>query len=233
LSGQSRQLIYHFEKDMKKASQKQNYEAAQEAKKIRDGLEFLTQNRISPDLLLANLDLANNHQEQVDKLAQILQEHFPKLNKINRIETYDIANLSGQEATGSMAVFVKGQADTGQYRHFKIKLPPQPNDPKMMAEVLDRRLDHPEWPWPDLAVVDGGKPQVAAAQKVLDQKKLAIALIGLAKREETIIIKKRRGFVSLSLDKNDPALLLLRATRDEAHRFAQRYHHYLRGKQYQ
>lgn len=232
LSGQSRLLINQYERKMRAAAKKENYEAAQEAKKIRDGLAFLSQQKVDPNLFLADLDLKENRQDQLKTLKDLLAPHFKGLTSLKRIETYDIANISGQEATGSMVVFTLGQPDPSQYRQFKIRQEARPNDPKMIAEVLHRRLKHPEWPKPNLIVVDGGKTQAQAALSVLRKNRLDIPVLGLAKKEETIIIKDKAGFVSLNLDRQSPALLVLRAGRDEAHRFAQKYHHYLREKSF-
>jgi len=232
LSGQSQSLISQYEKKMRAAAKKENYEAALEAKKIRDSLTFLTKQKVDPNLFLADLDLKENYQDRLKALENLLTKHFKGLASLKRIETYDIANISGQEATGSMIVFTSGQPDTSQYRQFKIRQEAKPNDPKMIAEVLRRRLKHPEWPTPNLIVVDGGKTQLLAALSTLKENSLDIPALGLAKREETIIIKDKAGFISINLDQQSPALLMLRAGRDEAHRFAQKYHHYLRGKQF-
>jgi excinuclease ABC subunit C len=103
-----------------------------------------------------------------------------------------------------------------------------------MEEVLTRRLKHTEWEYPQLLVVDGGKGQVSAAMKILGTLGLQIPLIGLAKREETIVVPRRDGsdehFIEISLPKDSAALTLLRRIRDEAHRFAITYHRKLRGK---
>ncbi len=226
LSGQSQSIIDQYQKIMKQAAQKENYETAQKAKKIVDGLIFLTQQRVDPNLFLAGPDRQLDYQSRLKTLKKLLNNYFD-LKSLKRIEAYDIANLSGQEATGSMVVFSDGQADTGQYRQFKIKQS-GPNDPKMIAETIDRRLGHPEWPYPNLIVVDGGKPQLGAVEQVFKKKKVNLPLLGLAKEEEKIIIKKGRGYQTISLSNKNPARLLLQAIRDEAHRFAQKYHHYLR-----
>ncbi|MDD3531953.1 MAG: GIY-YIG nuclease family protein [Candidatus Shapirobacteria bacterium] len=230
LSGEAKTIINQHQIKMRQAARKEDYETAQRMKKIIDGLIFLSKQRVDPGLFLAGLDLEENYQNRLKNLEKLLAKYFGPIS-LKRIEAYDIANLSGQEATGSMVVFSHGQPDTREYRQFKIRQAPQPNDPKMIAETIRRRLNHPEWPLPDLIVVDGGKPQLSATQKVLQKKKADISVLGLAKREETIIIKRENGYQSLSLKEDSPARLLLQAIRDEAHRFAQKYHHYLRKRQ--
>jgi excinuclease ABC subunit C len=89
--------------------------------------------------------------------------------------------------------------------------------------VVWRRLKHPEWHLPQIILVDGGKPQVSAASMILNQYKEKISLIGLAKREETIVIKTADHWTEINLPKNSPSLLLLQHLRDEAHRFANKY----------
>ena len=127
-----------------------------------------------------------------------------------------------------MTVLTNGQKDTSSYRKFKIRYTKnEPNDFAMMEEILVRRFNHPEWPFPDLLVVDGGKGQVSVALKVLNQKNLEIPLIGLAKREETIVTSDLK---EINLSKDSPALLLIMRIRDEAHRFAITYHRNLRSK---
>ncbi len=110
------------------------------------------------------------------------------MKKLNRIECYDISNTQGTNATGSMVVFINGEKEGSQYRKFKIRISGKPNDFAMMQEVITRRLKHTEWDLPDLIIVDGGKGQVSAALKVLQENNMNIPLIGLAKREETIIV---------------------------------------------
>ena len=230
LLGETDTIIGRYQKQMKQAAEKEDYETAQKMKKIIDGLIFLTKRRVDPGLFLAGLDLQESYQDRLNSLEELLAKYFGPI-VLKRIEAYDIANLAGQEATGSMVVFSNGQPDNSQYRQFKIRQAPQPNDPKMMAETVKRRFGHSEWPSPDLIVIDGGKPQLSAVQKVLAKKKINLPVLGLAKKEETIIIKKGRDYQSLSLREDNPARLLLQAIRDEAHRFAQKYHHYLREKQ--
>jgi excinuclease ABC subunit C len=97
-----------------------------------------------------------------------------------------------------------------------------------MQEVLQRRIKHTEWPFPNLIIVDGGKGQVSSANSVLKEKKVEVPVIGLAKREEIIITS---DFKQIRLSKNSEALKLLMRIRDEAHRFAITYHRNLRSKQ--
>jgi len=152
-----------------------------------------------------------------------------------RIEAYDISDIQGVAATGSMVVFQKGVPQRGAYRHFRIKSVQGPNDYAMMREVLQRRfsraLDEDESAWatlPHLVVIDGGKGQLNAALEVLAEHGLEVPTVALAKeREEIYCLGTDRP---LRLPHDSPALRLMQRLRDEAHRFALGYHQKLRRR---
>jgi excinuclease ABC subunit C len=139
-----------------------------------------------------------------------------------RIEGYDISNISGTSAVGSMVVFDNGKPDRNEYRKFKIKTVAGPNDVGMLVEVLERRFRHVGWRLPDLVLIDGGLPQTNAAYRVMRGAGLRIPLVGLAKGPE----RKRNDIVGV-VPKN-VSLRTLIQVRDEAHRFAISYHKALR-----
>jgi excinuclease ABC subunit C len=145
----------------------------------------------------------------------------------NRIEGTDISLFQGSEAVGSLVVFERGMPRRSEYRRFRIRSVPGTNDFAMIAEVVRRRygrqLREAE-PLPDLLLVDGGAGQLSAALEALSGLGLADRLpaIGLAKREEEVYRPDRRE--PMRPNPNTPAMLLLRAVRDEAHRFAVTYH---------
>jgi len=159
-----------------------------------------------------------------------------------RIEAFDISNLKGQEATGSMVVFVGGKPRTDAYRRFRVRASGKPDDYAMMYEVLSRRLAHglaelsdpaiargKFSDLPDLILVDGGKGQLSMALRALEEQGLSgIEVAALAKREELVYVPGRAEPVHLPHD--SPALKLLQRVRDEAHRFAIDYHRRLRGR---
>lgn len=156
-----------------------------------------------------------------------LQQHL-KLKKLpKRIECYDISNFQGKQMVAAMTVAIDGAPNNKFYRRFKIKTITGIDDPRAMAETLSRRLNHDNWPLPDLIIVDGGVTQVRAVQQVLSERKLDIPLRGLAKQFELLIDAKND---SLKLDKHNYGLQLLQALRDETHRFAITYHRLLRKK---
>jgi excinuclease ABC subunit C len=168
-------------------------------------------------------------EKELTELANVLQKYNIPVNNPDRIECFDISNISGTNPVGSMVTFINGEKDSNWYRKFKVRSLNTPNDFAMMEEVLSRRLKHPEWPFPDLLIVDGGKGQVSTAVKVMQDLKLNIPVIGLAKREETIVTSYLKEII---LSKNSPALQLIMRIRDEAHRFAITYHRKLRSKSF-
>lgn len=149
-----------------------------------------------------------------------------------RIEAFDISNIQGKDAVGSMVCFINGAPRRGDYRKFKIKTVEGPDDYSMMREVLlrhYRRVQDEDRPLPDLILIDGGKGQLSAAETVLKNLDLMdIALIGLAKRLEEVYKPGQSDPQNIS--KTSPGLSLLRKIRDESHRFAVTYHRILRKK---
>ncbi|MBI2844061.1 MAG: excinuclease ABC subunit UvrC [Armatimonadetes bacterium] len=158
---------------------------------------------------------------------------LPRLPR--RIECYDISNIMGTEAVGSLVVFEDGKPKKSDYRRFKIKYTEgRPDDYAMMREVLARRLTgslrrtEKFAELPDLIMVDGGRGQLNVALEVLDALGEGVPVIGLAKEfEEVYTVDKENP---LALPRNSAALFALQRVRDEAHRFAVEYHRKLRAK---
>lgn len=181
-----------------------------------------------------------NEVEKVERAETILEEmqRDLKLSGIPyRIECYDISTLQGNQSVGSMVVFENGRPSKRNYRKFKIKKVEGQDDFASMQEVLRRRLTHliepiPEGKFaarPDLLIVDGGKPQLSAAVKVLEELSLEIPVMALAKKEEELYVPGEKE--PLVLSKRSPTLNLIRYIRDEAHRYAVTFHRALRSKQ--
>ncbi|HEB13235.1 MAG TPA: excinuclease ABC subunit UvrC [Actinobacteria bacterium] len=151
------------------------------------------------------------------------------------IECYDISNISGTNAVGSMIVFLNGQPARSSYRRFKIRFRDgRPNDVGMIKEVLGRRLrravDDPKFATtPDLIIVDGGKPQLGAALAAIKEAgEEGLAVAALAKKNEELFVPDRPG--AIVLPKDSQGLYLVKRIRDEAHRFALAYHRQIRSK---
>lgn len=225
-SGQSEELLEELKKEMHDLAGKQKFEEADEIKKQIQQLERIiySKRRLSGQKLQINKGL--------DKIKQILIK-YQNVDPfyLQRIEAYDIANLTDKVIVGSMVVLTNGEVDKSEYRKFKIKRRVQ-DDPKALAEIIRRRLNHQEWMYPQLILVDGGRPQLQAVIPVLRKFDLIgeTGIIGLAKQNETLVIPKFDGrqvsaVKRLNLSSNSPALKLLQVARDESHRFAQKYLH--------
>ncbi|MCL5774456.1 MAG: excinuclease ABC subunit UvrC [Firmicutes bacterium] len=147
-----------------------------------------------------------------------------------KIEAYDISNLMGKEAVGSMVYFEGGKPVKDSYRKYKIRVKETPDDYAMMKELLSRRLkDTNTIPLPGLLLIDGGKGQLESALKAASELFIKdINIAAIAKKEETIFIPCRKSPVILP--PGSKGLYLLMRIRDEAHRFALSYHRKLRKK---
>lgn len=231
LTGKSATILHQREREMHNAARRNQFENAAHIRNQIRNLRFLLEKRYDPSLYLTDMNLGERIGEyQTQPLLTALQTIYPRITRLSRVECFDISNISGTSATGSMVVAVNGIIDTSQYRKFRIRITGRPNDVAMMREMLTRRLNHPEWPEPDLIVVDGGKPQLGEAIKVIQKT----PVIGLAKRREEIIAWDSRNlkFQTIRLPLTNPGLQLLQRLRDEAHRFAVSYHRLLRARRY-
>jgi len=168
-----------------------------------------------------------------------LQAHLGLPRLPQRIECYDVSNIQGTSAVGSMVVFQEGRPRTAHYRRFRIRTVPGANDYAMLQEVLRRRFRRAEataegarpepapgdgWALtPDLVLIDGGKGQLSAAQEVMAELGATqVPLASLAKENEAVFLAGRAE--PLILPRTSGALYLLQRVRDEAHRFALAYH---------
>jgi excinuclease ABC subunit C len=158
--------------------------------------------------------------QKEDKKAATALKELAKEIKLKsppkRIEAYDISNIQGLLAVGSMVVFENGQPKKSDYRKFKIKTVFQANDPAMMAEVIKRRFSHQNLTLPNLIMLDGGKGQLSIVLKTLKGLKIKIPTVALAKKHENLYLPNKKTPIQLSQN----ASFLLQRIRDEAHRFA-------------
>ncbi len=223
LSGDKEKLVNELTKEMKEVAKKQHFEEAGRIKKTLSGIAYLTQaNRTQSYLENPNF-LEDQHKLGLAELQKVLNlSTLP-----NRIECYDISNIAGHESTGSMVVLTNGEIDKSQYRKFKIKITGKPNDVGMHQEMMKRRLNHPEWPLPDLFIIDGGAGQVNGTYQVLQERNVNKPVFGLAKRFEWLYAPD--GSI-VKLPKRSEGLKMVQKIRDEAHRFAITYHRKLHSK---
>jgi excinuclease ABC subunit C len=216
LQGKKDELLKSLHEDMARYVQDKNFECAA---KVRDQI------RAIGALYSSNKDI--NYFKEAEQLERALG--LPKTPA--RIECFDISNIMGNQSVGSMVSFLNGKPDKSNYRRFKIRQVEGIDDFKMMAEVVRRRytrLKNEGLIFPDLIIIDGGKGQLSAAADELNKLEVQIPMISLAKREEEVFMPGRRN--SIILAKDSLGLRLLQRVRDEAHRFAVKYHRLLRGK---
>ena len=145
-----------------------------------------------------------------------------------RIESYDISNIQGVDSIGVMVVFTNGLKDKKEYRRYKIKTVEGPNDYDSMAEILERRLQKGDFA--DLILLDGGKGQVSAVQKVFDKYGVNIPLWGMYKDDK----HRTKGLISATkefeLDKTSNLYRFVASIQEEVHNYAITYHRSLRNK---
>lgn len=216
LDGKRDRLLRDLARRMAQASRDQRFE---EAARLRDQIQALT-----------SVIVAKEKSAQAGPLEQLQAAlKLPALPR--RIEAFDISNIFGRFAVGSMVCFQDGKPLKAHYRRFKIKTVEGSDDFRMMAEVIRRRYGGslaPQLPAPDLVLVDGGKGQLSAALEALAGLHKTIPVVGLAKQHEELFLPGRA--TPIVLLPTSPVLHLVQHLRDEAHRFAITYHRKLRAK---
>ena len=232
-------VLREMYEQMTAASKNLEYE---KAAMLRDRIRLIESldQRGTPDEHVQPEAFAADPTEGLIKLRDILQ--VP--NQVRIIEGIDIANISGAEAVGSLVKFIDGRPFKNGYRRFRIKTVKRIDDYAMIAEVVRRRYKYAlrgEELWPDLILIDGGLGHLHAAEAALkgmiadavasgepDVEMPHSKMASIAKREEDIYLQGSTQ--PLKLPANSPVRKLLQYVRDEAHRFAQHYHHILRSK---
>ncbi len=181
-----------------------------------------------------NIQMEAIRMDEEDFREELLKEakevlNLPKDPRI--IEGFDISNIEGTDATGSMVYFLDAKPYNKNYRHFKIRSKSTPDDVAMMKELLKRRYNFilkRNLTFPDLILIDGGKGQLNAGVTVLDELGLNIPIIGLAKKNEEIYVPNKKEPIILA--KNSSLLKLFQRVRNESHRFALKLHKKQREK---
>ena len=228
LAGESAGQLEQLTADMEKAAAEQDYERAAQLRDALRDLKHTTRKTEKFERIPYSLPPTINPQNDLAELAQLLGLPAPP----QRIEGFDISNISGTFAVASLVSFRNGRPDRANYRRFKIKSVTGQDDFASMAEVVWRRysrLQRESKPMPDLILIDGGKGQLNAATAELEKLGLEkIPVIGLAKEFEEIYQPGTSAPLRLSHDTG--ALKLLQRIRDECHRFANTYNAQLRLK---
>ena len=190
LSGKKKTLVEHLEKEMHQYAKRQDFEGANAIKRILNNLRHIQ------DIAL------------IKREDSTVSDDF-------RIEGYDIAHLGGSNTVGVMTVSVGGEAIPAEYRTFTIRTAKAGDDTGALAEVLERRLAHPEWQYPKLIVIDGGKAQIRRAEKVLHDAGVIIPILSVVKDDK----HKPREILgdNVLAQKYEREIIAVNA---EAHRFA-------------
>jgi excinuclease ABC subunit C len=224
IQGKKKQVLKELKKEMKEASKKEEFE---EAAKIRDRILALGRVLEHSKILEREIKIEVPWEEIEEKLKEIL-----KLEKISRIEAFDVSQIHGKFAVGSMITFINGIPEKNFYRKFKIKFTKKPSDVDMIKEILGRRFKHKEWGFPDLILIDGGIAQLRAALKCKMQnaKCKMIKVLALAKGENKLFIEGKKEPIFLKKLPREIFNLILNLD-NEAHRFAISYHKKLREKE--
>jgi|CXWL01.1.fsa_nt_gi excinuclease ABC subunit C len=220
-------VLKEMEAEMKAAVAELNFE---EAARIRDRIKAIGKLALSGDV---DEDVQPevfhvDPRKGLERLTKVLDlEHSVRI-----IEGIDIANLQGEESVGALVCFIDGVPFKNAYKRFRIKSVEGQDDYAMIREVVQRRYRHAaegEELYPDVILIDGGLGQLHAALAACEEMFVKPPMvIALAKREEELYIQAKG--LPIRLARNDAALRLLQQVRDEAHRFAQHYHHILRRK---
>lgn len=246
IEGKRTKIISELERDMKRFAKQSQFEQAAQVRNQLFALQNLGRQVIFSDREF--MDISKDHAltELVDLLGL---EKYPR-----RVEGYDISHMQGTDVVASMVVFTNGVSDKGAYRKFKTKINKN-DDFYNMNETIKRRLGEKNvksWGLPNLFLIDGGKGQLDAAIRARDEMGCqGIPFIGLAKREEQIVIKRDTsnvqvnldvlhrlggfmtesdGYIVLNVPHSTNIIKLLQRIRDESHRFAVSYHSVLKGK---
>ena len=251
LEGDREKLLKDLEKVMKEASSRGDFETAAEARDQLFGLRELKKKIVFSDKEF--LDISS------DKALKELQDLLGLEKPPRRIEGYDISHQSGKDTVGSMVVFINGVAARSEYRKFKVRSSTN-DDLKSLREVLERRMKHREWDYPDLIILDGGKTQVSAVLDIVrgvpvvgrnksgDHSRGAKVMIVIPKVPArgdseagkprfsaktpvaTGVLDAPRGWKLLELPTASHIARLITRIDEEAHRFAITYHSLLKRK---
>jgi len=209
LQGKKDNVLSSLRKEMNNFSKKNKFE---EAGKIRD--------------TILDLQQVMAHSEVIEKSKII--------NPLSKIECYDISNIQGKFATGSMVAFINGKPYKNSYRKFKIRLGDKPNDIAMLKEILIRRFNHKDWKYPEVILIDGGKAQLNMAIETKNYFKNPkiknLKIISIAKGKQELFIDGQPNPIPLKDLSRETQNLILQLD-DEAHRFAVTYHKKLRKKE--
>ncbi len=230
LEGKRKTALYSLKKEMEAFSTQKNFEKALE---VRDKI-YALENVMAHGNVIGGESMQNRKSSfnPWEKTEKIFRELLKSKETISKIECYDISNIQGQQAVGSMVVFVNGKPDKSQYKKFRIRMENKPNDIAMLKEVLGRRLRHAEWGYPDAMLIDGGIAQlnVGINAKNADPATQEIKIISIAKGKQELLIEGQKEHIPLKSLPQEIYNVIVHLD-DEAHRFAISYHKNIRSRE--
>lgn len=231
LRGERKKLIRSLYRKMEEASKNLDFERAAEVRDQVKALDTLAKKSPSDDYIEGDLTPIDP-QTGIRELMELLKAEGVAFERLRTIDGVDIANIGGEDAVGSLVTFVDGIPFKSGYRRYKITTVEGVDDYAMIREVVVRRfrrLRDEEDPFPDILLIDGGVGHLNTAAAALKGEGIAPPLLmSLAKEEELPYLYGREG--PLEMGRFPHARSLLMYIRDEAHRFAQHYHHFLRRR---
>lgn len=182
LSGKKVKILRELEREMKRAAKSEQFEKAAEYKRQLFALKHIQ------DVALLQRDADGRRFESADKRGYTSQSASIRGSSSEhprfRVEAYDLSHFGGKEIVGAMAVILDGVAVPSEYRLFKIRGLRGANEPAGMEEIIRRRFNHPEWPFPSLIVVDGGEMQKRAAERAVASAGKLIPVVAVVKDEK-------------------------------------------------
>ncbi len=227
LNGNVKKVLEDFYKRLRFLIKEKNYE---EAIVVRNKIFRFEQLLYSKSLPDETVNQYNQSKEALSSLLELMKKYFPSIASLSRIECYDISNTSQKLGTGSMVVLQNGLIHKPEYRKFKIRNKKLQSDFGMIEEIVKRRFKQ-NWELPHLLVIDGGKPQVRTVLKVLSALRISLPVIGLAKNPDRLVVGIN-GIPTVHFLTDNTGFNLLRLIRDESHRFARKYHLFLRDRNF-
>lgn len=225
LQGKSIATRVYLERRMHQYAKEAHFEQAAHIRNQIHELDTLLQTHFDSSFYQTTpQDMGETLENELNDVKHMLSPYYPHIQTLHRIECVDISQTSGSQQAGSLVVLDEGKINTSLYRRFSIGHIDGQHDTKMIQQVILRRFKHPEWEFPNLLIVDGGKGQVQAAREALAHLSLDIPVIGIAKRLEHIILPQREVLKELHIPLTRPCIHLIQRIRDESHRFAHQYH---------
>ncbi|MCC7160693.1 GIY-YIG nuclease family protein [Candidatus Nomurabacteria bacterium] len=228
--GKKKKVFKNLEKEMKEYAKHREFEKAGETKRQIFALKHINDVALLKQENFSNLEILQEKKNS-STLLQPSPGTFRHQNSFSpasfRIEAYDIAHMGGKNMVGVMVVVENGEIEKSEYKKFKIRTQDNANDTGALKEILERRLAHTEWTYPNLIVVDGGLAQINATRKVLNKLNINIPVVSVLK-DERHKPKAIMGNKSLGI-KHEKEILLANS---EAHRFAINYHKNMRNKNF-